>query len=315
MIKYLTHNQIDKVKWDACIYNAYNGIVYAFSWYLDLVSPRWDALVTDDYSQVFPLTWRKKSGIFYLYQPPFTQQLGVFSANLMTKADTALFLKSIPEKFRFAEISLNVFNKTEESDLEFKQQLTHELDLIEPYEKICSSYTENLNRNIKKAQKSGLWIHGNIAPADIIDLFRKNKGKSINTLEDKDFIVLSYIMEYALKAQVGITLGVYGKHNELYAGAFFIATHSKVIFLFSGTADFAKNSGALHFLIDHFIKENSQRNLTLDFEGSNNKNLARFYKSFGASECIFQMLIKNDLPWILKKGVKIIKQLRTLKDS
>jgi hypothetical protein len=63
------------------IARSFNGIVYAYSWYLDIVSPGWDALVKDDYKSVMPLTWRKKYGIKYLYQPFFTQQLGVFSSD------------------------------------------------------------------------------------------------------------------------------------------------------------------------------------------------------------------------------------------
>ena len=78
-IKYLKHNQIDKQKWDSAIENAENGLVYALSWYLDIVSPNWDALVVGDYEQVMPVTHKRKYGIKYLIQPPFCQQLGFFS--------------------------------------------------------------------------------------------------------------------------------------------------------------------------------------------------------------------------------------------
>ncbi len=79
MIKYLKHHEVAKDKWDECIDKAFNGIIYAYSWYLDLVSPEWEALIEDDYSIVFPLTQRNKNNINYLFQPVFTQQLGVFS--------------------------------------------------------------------------------------------------------------------------------------------------------------------------------------------------------------------------------------------
>ena len=42
MITYLTHDQIDKTLWDHCIAQAPNGLVYAWSWYLDIVHPGWD---------------------------------------------------------------------------------------------------------------------------------------------------------------------------------------------------------------------------------------------------------------------------------
>ena len=34
-IKYLLHRQIDKAKWDRCIKEADNGLVYGYSFYLD----------------------------------------------------------------------------------------------------------------------------------------------------------------------------------------------------------------------------------------------------------------------------------------
>jgi hypothetical protein len=79
MITYLTHKEIDFEKYDRCIDLSLNGIVYAYSWYLDMVTDDWDILVEDDYKSVMPLPKRKKFGIHYIYQPFFVQQLGVFS--------------------------------------------------------------------------------------------------------------------------------------------------------------------------------------------------------------------------------------------
>ena len=78
MIRYLTHNQIDKQRWDDCIEKSPDGIVYAWSWYLDVVHPSWEALVEDDYEAVMPLTGNKKFGVNYLFQPFFTQKFGTF---------------------------------------------------------------------------------------------------------------------------------------------------------------------------------------------------------------------------------------------
>nr|MBU9937149.1 hypothetical protein [Ferruginibacter sp.] len=99
-IRYLTYRQIDKPKWDACIDGAYNGLIYAYSFYLDSMAKHWDALVLNDYEAVMPLTWNKKYGIHYLYQPPFTACLGVFGKQL-NAATVSDFLKSIPPKFRY----------------------------------------------------------------------------------------------------------------------------------------------------------------------------------------------------------------------
>ena len=57
MISCLENKAIDKPKWDALI--AECGNIYAYSWYLDIVHPGWDALVDDDYQAVMPLTGGK----------------------------------------------------------------------------------------------------------------------------------------------------------------------------------------------------------------------------------------------------------------
>ena len=85
-VQYLSYQQIDKQKWDACIDDTQNGLVYAYTFYLDGMAKHWDALVLDDYEAVMPLPWNKKFGIGYLYTPPFIQQLGIFSKTKVSDA-------------------------------------------------------------------------------------------------------------------------------------------------------------------------------------------------------------------------------------
>ena len=106
-IRLVQNKDLDKTAWDNCIGQAVNGNIYAFSWYLDIVCDEWDALVSDNYETVFPLTFRKKFGIWYLYQPFFTQQLGIFSIRHITPQIVEEFLAAIPAKYKFAEINLN----------------------------------------------------------------------------------------------------------------------------------------------------------------------------------------------------------------
>ena len=48
-IRYLERNEIDTIKWDNCIGNAFNGLIYARSFYLDAMAENWSALVAGDY--------------------------------------------------------------------------------------------------------------------------------------------------------------------------------------------------------------------------------------------------------------------------
>ena len=107
MIRYIAHNQIDTQHWDECIAQSPDGLVYAWSWYLDVVHPGWEALIEDDYETVMPLAPGRKFGINYLFQPFFTQKFGVFGKKEVSEAKIKEFLEAIPEKFKFAEFRIN----------------------------------------------------------------------------------------------------------------------------------------------------------------------------------------------------------------
>ena len=93
MIKLYANNEINKRKWDSCVADSQNGLIYAYAWYLDIVSPNWSALIKEDYKAIFPLPIKKKLGISYISQPLFTQKLGLFSVNDLE--DVKSFLKAI----------------------------------------------------------------------------------------------------------------------------------------------------------------------------------------------------------------------------
>ena len=136
MIKYIERKHIDSEKWNDCINQSFNGNLYGYSWFLDIVGGEWDALVENDYERVFPLVYRKKFGICYIYQPFFTQQLGLYSTTKLDAKAVETFIRSIPAKFKHVEINLNMLNNAEGTSFRMIPQVNHELDLIHSYDKI-----------------------------------------------------------------------------------------------------------------------------------------------------------------------------------
>ncbi|MCK6639887.1 MAG: GNAT family N-acetyltransferase [Bacteroidia bacterium] len=300
MIKYLQHHEIDKERWDDCIRRSFNGIIYAYSWYLDVVHPGWEALVNADYSTVMPLTGGKKLGVRYLYNPFFVQQLGVFSVARLSPDAVREYLNAVPAHFRYCEINLNTFNHPTADSYRFKENLNHELDMIGSYEMIRKEYSDNAKRNIKKAQLHDLSVVSSTSKEEIIALFRNDRGKDIEVLKETEYDTLRRLLQ-ALDGRGRLhTRGVHNAAGQLIAGAFFCDANGKVVFLFSGNSAEGKEKGAMFLLVDNFIQENAQKNLILDFEGSNDPQLARFYKGFGAKECVYLQAKRNTLPWYLR---------------
>ena len=316
MICYLTHNQIDKQRWDECIAQSPDGLIYCWSWYLDVVHPGWEALVEDDYETVMPLAGGRKYGINYLFQPFFTQKFGVFGKNEASEETIEQFLNAIPGKFKFAEIRINKSYKAHET---YKTHTTHntekhrniELSLNQAYSVLAANYNTNTKRNLAKAQKQGLKVIEDTDPAAIIELFRKNRGKEIKHWGDNEYERLLDLVETAKKHDSCLVLGVQSTANQLVAGAFFMMSHKKIVFLFSGSDDTNKENHGLTFLLDHVIEKYSGTGNILDFEGSDNDGLARFYKGFGGKEIFYQGLMFNRLNKISNFALKIFKRHKT----
>lgn len=300
MIKHLPHNKIDKSRWDECIRHSFNGNIYAWSWYLDIVHPQWEALVENDYERVMPLTGNRKLGINYLFQPFFTQQLGVFSTSHLNEDIIQDFIDAIPQKYRLTEIRLNAYNKVNYEIDCFKRHRNIELDLIYNYQSIYNNYSSNTKKNLKKANKNILYINRELNPELVIKLFRDNKGKDIKHWKDKEYQRLLTLIDTAIEKECCFVYGVDDENNDTIAGAVFMVSHDKITFLFSGFDKNNKHKNAWTFLIDSVIREFSEMPFIFDFEGSDNEGLARFYKGFGGKEVCYPEFRHNNLKGIFK---------------
>jgi len=309
LIRYLKNREIDTEKWDACIRASFNGIVYAYSWYLDTVHEDWDALVEDDYVRVMPLPVSKKMGVSYIMQPYFVQQLGVFSKDILTPEIVASFLDHIPASYRIVDINLNSFNTLKKDGYEIVANNNYVLDLINKYPSIVKRYATNTKRNLKKSEKNSLTLVKGVKPEMLIKLFKDNRGKTLKKWNKKEYDRLLRLIYRVMYKGGGLLYGVYDRQNQLCAAAFFLRGKNRLIFLFSATNHAGKRKGAMTFLIDHVIREFSPGKLILDFEGSNDKNMARFYRGFGAKKVTYIRYRRNNLNfvwrWLFKAYMKV----------
>ena len=300
MIRFVTHNKVDTEKWDVCIRQSVNCMPYAFSWYLDIVAKEWDALVLNDYEAVFPLPKKVKFTIIYSSTPFWVQQLGLFSKTITGLNRLNDFVNAIPKEYKFIELNMNfnsVLDDFEGSTL--RSNTNFVLNLDKTYEEQYKLYSKNLKRNLKKANSSTLQLFKNDSPTALIKLFRDDKGKTISHFSESDYQNLETLMHVSIHKNCGQVWMAYNEGNRAVAGLFLLFSPSRVILLFTGNSIEGKQKSAMPFLIDTFIQEAANSGLIFDFEGSNDFNLARFYKSFGAVNNPYQNLKINRLPLFL----------------
>jgi hypothetical protein len=271
-IIHLRNNSIDHKLWDSCITQSYNQLVYAYSWYLDVVSPGWEALVTENYEYIMPLPVKSKYKISYLVQPILTQQLGIFSKNEITEVVVDEFVKALP--YFSYEINLNEHNS-------YSKALVYpnfKLNLNKPYDQIKASYSKNTLRNIEKANKLKLEVKTNIPVEDFLNFYYA---------DEKNYLTVKRpILEKLIKAGISINeltlYGVFSAENNLIAGLCLLNSGNMLTNLLPVSNEDGKASSAMFLLIDYLIKNNDNCFKILDFEGSKIDGVARFYKGFGA---------------------------------
>ena len=289
----LDRGQIDTQKWDEVIAQSPAETLYAYSWYLDAATANWSALIMGNYQFAMPLVWKRKLGLRYLYQPFYSQQLGVFSKEFVDPILIKNILSTLRKKYRFASINFNSSNLVgDENPFTVADKTNYVLDLRPGYESLHDSYSTNAKRNIKKALDLNERVSKEISIREFV-AFKRNNDVIKRT--EKEYQWLVTLLESIRKLSTG---KVYATREEgtIIAAAFFGFCKTKAIYLVSASNDRGKEGRAMFRIVDEFIREHSGSELILDFEGSNIPNVARFFTGFGAVPEIYQNVGFSRLP-------------------
>lgn len=299
-ITFIASKDIDRVKWDQCIAQSTFGIAYAYSWYLDRICPNWDALIGKDYQYVMPLVNNRKYGISYIYQPFFTQQLGVFSSLETDKILADNYLDAIPEQFRLIDMKLNIGNVVKDTLFNFRENITYHLPLNSSIDNIRQGYNTNTKRNIQKALQNKLSVSISTDIAGFMEFTQTNLKEKASEVKNQHYSAFQEIIRFALANNLGEIYIVTNEQNSWLAAVFFLNTNQKCIYLAASSNSEGKEKSAMSLLVDSFIQKNAESNRTLDFEGSNIQGIARFYAGFGAIPQIYLSVHLNRLPWVAR---------------
>jgi len=307
MIKHLQSIDIDRQKWDHCIEKSSNGLVYSLSYYLDAICDDWDALVLNDYEAVMPLPWNARFGVKSIYPPFFAQQLGISSTNPLQENEVALFVDSIPEKYKRVQLYVNTYNDFAFKSFTKTARPNLVLNLNRDYESIQKNYSSNTKRNIAKAKKSKLTIIENQEPEQLIATAKLEIPHTLVQYTEKDLQNLARLMYKSIHSGMGQIMTVLDEGNRISAQGFFLQFKGRITNLFPVTSSVGRQNGGMFLLLDAVINANCGTNFLLDFEGSINANVARFYSGFGAVKKSYFFIQRSTLPGVLKPLFKLKK--------
>lgn len=317
MLRLLPNSQIQYSQWDACVEASPQAIVYALSWYLDVVSPGWKGVVLEEagrYLAVMPLPEAKKMGIRYLRQPFFTQQLGWFSRQPQP-AQAEAALKMVLQ--RYALVSTYAYNTGNPQlafpampQLQVEAQHTHHLDLSPPYGTLYRHYSRDRKLNLGRARKANLQVVASDDIQPLIRLFQSDAASRIRGgAPPEAYRILENLFRVLQEKKLAQLYYTRTAQGEWDAGCLFVVYAHKIIYLFNAASVVGRRRNGRSLMIDALIRRYAGQPYVLDFESPPAAaDIIRVYRGFGSLPVPFYTLRYNNLP----APLRWLKQARKL---
>jgi hypothetical protein len=302
-INHFHNKDIDSERWDKSIKNSINPAVYPLSWYLNITSPDWEGLISEDYSTLLPLPVYKKAGRKVVHQPEFTWQLGVYSNESLSPPVVAEFLNHIPKPYIVRSYHLNKFNLDETGSFIIKPLQTTELQLISDYVKIRSEYRSETVSRVEKAGQDRISVVKSITNHDFIQFAYKFDRFNSRRLNPSRMILLRHIVSNSIRFRMGELYGAYTRENNLCAALFLIHFKGRSIVQYVVADKVGIESGALYVMIDHVIMTHAGKSMILSVDDPFNRNLSELLKYFGAKSYTFSRIKKKRILGLIRISV------------
>ncbi len=289
MIQKIERKKIDQARYFSCLQTARNYKVYAELKYLDtLTDGKWFCLVYRDYEAIMPVCYDTKWMLQRVIQPTFCQQLGVFYNEPIEEKVFDAFYKVL-KKNRIKNYQFNDDNVSQYS-FKGKKRKNYILNLENTFEKQMKNWNKNTKRNVAKSKENHLTLEYVHQPKKshiqkYIHL-KKNfaphiKAKSLDQLEK----LLHFLLD-----ENQLHFGFVHFKDQILSGASFVESQKGMYYLNGVNAPIAKEQFASFYLFGTLIEQWSGKYHFLDFEGSDDKGIERFFKGWGAERHYYKRI-------------------------
>ncbi len=297
-IRFIQNRDIDKAQWDARIAASSNRLIYAESVYLDHMCPGWSALIAEDEESLMPLPVKSKLGINYAFQPPFTQQLGVFQIKNNT-GSLHEFVEMATRNAPLIDLNFNYANDL----LIGKKCCNYILDLSKPFDDLKKKFRKDL---FTKAESHRL-IYDNAHIDEAItsyikEIFPRVKRLSLQAVNN----FRSLCCYYENNGRI-ICRKIISRQNENLAFGLFLKDQNRIYGILSATSIKGRQAGANAYLLHEVIREYSGNQLIFDFEGSEIPGIKFYFEKFSPEPQPYTRVRINQLN-LLQKSIYSIRE-------
>ncbi|MEA2043454.1 MAG: hypothetical protein U9N85_13010 [Bacteroidota bacterium] len=249
-LRFVNHKAIDFEKWNRLIASSVNGRIFAYSWYLNIVAPGWDALIRGDYDLVVPLP-RKKIPVKQFVVPPYTNQLSLYSRKRIEQQEFETVFKKIREYAFLGKI---------ESDFEYKNTIpgyrtskkyVYQIDMVDSYENIKKNYSPKLMNRLSELKKEKYSFVTSMSMLKIRD-FANRQG---NTLSKKSKGIFKLLVVSLLRKNLLVSVGMFDRHNALVSCALLVKGHNEFNLIYFEAIDGIHRETATLGSIDFILRK------------------------------------------------------------
>ncbi len=302
-IRIIPNHEIDREKWDQYIHDSLNGLIYAHSVYLDHMSEGWCALMDEESGSMMPLPLKRKFGITYSYQPPFVQQLGVFSKKELNQE----LIKSFLQRATGISKSVNLYLNFANSYPYTKERCNYILHLNRPFANIRKQFRDDLilkplSLNLKYSESS---VDEVLALYKEQILFTKNKNLSKESLNQFEKLSKSFLIP-----SEAFTRKVISPAGKTLSAALFFLDKRRIYYIMSANSTEGRTSSANAFLLHEAIREYAGKDMIFDFEGSEIPGVKFFFEKFSPLNQPYFQFTSNRLNFF-ERTVKNLKDIIT----
>lgn len=281
-MRFLLSHQIDTERWDRIVDRSPNGRIYGYSWYLGGLADRWGALIEGDYEYIMPLPYNRKYGLYYIFNPSYVQQIGIYSDRREVTGEVyARFLQAIPKRFRLVNFSVSLDTAIPLKEGEcLKKRTNLILAMNRPYEEIYQGFSRNIKRIVRDAPESFSLVEDFEDIEGIIRMYQQEVPYS--RIGDVFHERLCRVAQTARKQNKLLPLKLLDEKGRVLSSFTFFISHGRVYSIAGSQTPAGKEVHGTYLLMNEFFKRYSQEYELFDFEGSDIPGIQSFFKKWGS---------------------------------
>ncbi|MEI9956105.1 MAG: GNAT family N-acetyltransferase [Ferruginibacter sp.] len=211
------------------------------------------------------------------------------------------FIELAFDKFKFAEITFNFLNDIAAlKNFSNKARNNYVLPLTNAYSDIAALYHSSITKDLKRSKKFDVVYKATPDYASVLKLYETLYKKRLEKWADKDVANFSIICKKMLQENNLVVRNVHDKNGAILAAVILLKDDKRLYNIISCITTEGRRMGVNHLLYNELIKEFSNSNYCLDFEGSDIKGVAEFYSRFPTINEQYAFVKWNNLPWLAK---------------